>query len=745
MFTDYEAAGLKLCAIEKGKKSPTYPGWNVSPMPAESIEALGGGAGLLHALSGTCALDVDDMTAARPWLAERGVDIDALLAEPSAVMISSGRPGRAKLIYQLKRPLRTLRPKGSGLELRCATADGNSVQDVLPPSVHPITNKPYEWKYGDELVAHWSNLPTIPAQLARIWREALDSQPVNEVTNVAHAQPIELVRKAIYTFIESRKKDVESYEDWLDVGMRLHEQTGGALEGLQIWDEWSRTDHSKSPDGSPRYKGFMALKTKWLSFGQGGGKHVGMAGIFREMPATADEFPEEPKEQKPSEEDTAALLQKAAKQKKADAIAELEKRLVYVEASERYFDVRRHRIVNTESALQNLYMPLMPRAKGGGRVDPVKALKESSTKTVVQYLGFHPGAGPIFSDELGDKFANTFRNRLPEPVEPTTEERDIIEWLFDRISDPIVREYYLQFLGCVVQRPGIKIKSAPLLWSDTQGNGKTTLVRTIPALLVGHQYSKEITYTQLNDSFTGYLLDAWHINLTEFRAGSKGEREAISKKVEAWIADDAVTVRPMHQLAFTMPNRFFVTASSNADDAASINNQDRKWAICEMHAPPMTSKEINWVYGFLNDKLRAAAVLRHYFGNLDISGFSPAARAPMTADKKAMAEANVSSDLEYITLLWEERAPPFDRDVVITKDVMQAVHKNTTSRPNNTRVGKILTRAPFAGVPFQFRAGTGVHRAVALWNQDFWRSAPGRKVMAHIAGEDVDVDDPLLT
>lgn len=291
-FTELEAAGLKLCAIERGKKAPIYDGWNVRPMQADSIEALGGGAGLLHVLSGTCALDIDDMELARPWLAERGIDIDALLAEPSAVMISSGRPGRAKLLYKLKRPLRTLRPKGSGLELRCATADGHSVQDVLPPSIHPITNKPYEWKYGDELIAHWSNIPPIPAQLARVWREAIDSQPASEVTNTApQVQPMKLVRKAIYTFIDSRRKDVANYEDWLDVGMRLHEQTGGALGGLQIWDEWSRTDHSKSPDGSPRYKGFLAVKAKWDSFSSGSGKRtVGMEGIFREMPAEAEEF-----------------------------------------------------------------------------------------------------------------------------------------------------------------------------------------------------------------------------------------------------------------------------------------------------------------------------------------------------------------------------------------------------------------------------------------------------------------------
>jgi hypothetical protein len=334
---------------------------------------------------------------------------------------------------------------------------------------------------------------------------------------------------------------------------------------------------------------------------------------------------------------------------------------------------------------------------------------------------------------------------LPEPVEPTSEERDIIDWLFDRNNDPTFREYYLQFLGCVVQRPGVKIKSAPLIWSDTQGNGKTTLVRAIPALLVGQQYSKEITGTQLNDGFTGYLLDTWHVNLTEFRAGSKGEREAISKKVESWIADDQVTVRAMHQVAFTMPNRFFVTGSSNADDAAAINNQDRKWAIHELKARQFTQHEQEWVYKFLAGNQRhAAAVLRHYFGQVDISAFYPSAKAPETEAKHQMVAANTASDHEALVVMFDERIPPFDRDIVLTEQVTREVHKRSPMKPSMHRVAKLLAQPPINGKAIQFRAGEGRYRAVVVRNPDMWVNTQGKLIMDHIQGNDADVADALL-
>jgi len=216
---------------------------------------------------------------------------------------------------------------------------------------------------------------------------------------------------------------------------------------------------------------------------------------------------------------TAAELQRAA-------FAELEQRLIFVRSVERYFDTKYHKIIGSDNAIEHMFTPMMPRKKGG-RVSPVKVLKESATKQTVDALGFHPGEGGVFKSD-GDSFANTYRNRLPKPLEPTAEEIEKITWLFNRIDDPKYRQWLLQFYGHVVQRPGTKIKSAPLIWSETQGNGKTTILKMIPMLLVGSWYSKEVTFGLLNSDFNDYLLNAWHINLTEFRAGTRGEREAIS-------------------------------------------------------------------------------------------------------------------------------------------------------------------------------------------------------------------------
>jgi Primase C terminal 2 (PriCT-2)/Bifunctional DNA primase/polymerase, N-terminal/Family of unknown function (DUF5906) len=725
-FKEYAAHGWRLCSIDRGHKAPLYANWN-APETAERIGAAAEGlegAGLLHALSGTCALDIDYMESARPWLAERGVDIDALLAEPEAVRIDSGRPGRAKLLYRLKKPLRTLKPKGSGLELRCATADGKSVQDVLPPTIHPDTGKPYAWKYGDELIGHWSNLPPIPAALLALWREATPA--LQKPTEAPHTRALDELRGLI------RGRDPNgSYDDWIKVGMALHHATGGAQEGLALWDEWS----SKAA----KYKGTDDLLLHWRSFNSSPGKHVVTAASLQaESAASADDFPEIAPDAVPDHDTTAELLTQAAELKRSEAFKWLESRLIYVRSHAAYFDTAHHSIIETDRDLAHQFTPFMPKTKGG-RYDPVKALRESKSKRVVASVGFHPGQGAMFKSIEGDEYVNLYRNRLPEPIEPTAAERERIEWLFERIDDATFRDWLKMFYGHVVQFPSVKIKSAPLIWSPTQGNGKTTLLRNVPALLVGQRYSREVTAALLNSDFNDYLLNAWHVNLAEFRADTRGERRTISAKLRAWITDDEIAIHPKGRTAYTMPNHFFVTATSNEDDAAAIDNNDRRWGVHELNSKQFTQSEQRWLYDEFLSLPRAAAVLRHYFLNLDVSGFNPNGKAPETDARQAMVEASMPADMSYLRRCFEERSGPLERDVVRSSDVGDAIRRETRFQPSPARVGRLLTTAPINGVHRKVRVGKGIVNFIIIANVPKWLAASGTELAGEACGEIIDI------
>ena len=124
LSSQYCEAGLVLVPIPAGKKGPIAKGWNKREncvFDPERAAKLTGNIGLAHSYSRprTAVIDVDDYRAANTWLAERGIDLGALLTAPEAVHINSGRENRAKLLYRLPDGIEgipTIQPPGSGLE-----------------------------------------------------------------------------------------------------------------------------------------------------------------------------------------------------------------------------------------------------------------------------------------------------------------------------------------------------------------------------------------------------------------------------------------------------------------------------------------------------------------------------------------------------------------------------------------------------------------------------------------------------
>lgn len=269
-FEEYIAHGWQLCRIQPGQKGPRTRGWNkrenaVAPDRAKFLQA----AGLMHAYSGTCSIDIDNYDMAAEWLKERGVDLDALRLAPDAVQIISGQENRGKLIYALPDPLPSVKLAEGALELRCGTRNQTTTQDVLPPSPHPSSGQNYEWK-GD-----WRQLPPLPESLMTIWLGVLG--PTDYFDAPEPSAEMDELRELI------AQKDPDcGYDEWLRTGMAIHHETEGTNDGLALWNEWSAK--------GDKYSGFQDLEQHWRSFGNA--EHPVTAGSLRaSQVATADDFP----------------------------------------------------------------------------------------------------------------------------------------------------------------------------------------------------------------------------------------------------------------------------------------------------------------------------------------------------------------------------------------------------------------------------------------------------------------------
>ena len=257
----YIRHGWSLVPIPMGTKGPRNKGWNLRENALKSQADLpqGFGIGLAHAYSGTMALDIDNWTIATSLLADYGIDLQSLYDAPDAVIINSGKPGRGKLLYAM--PFSAALPSKKILhnnitayELRCATVSGLTVQDVLPPSIHPETRQPYTWSGR----GHWTRLPVIPQALLDLWNEMLAQDKERTIsTDGAIDASWEEIRQALDVVPADCSR-----EEWVSIGMALHwagAQTDQLEQALQLWNEWSATAQVK-------YQGEREIMTQWFSF-----------------------------------------------------------------------------------------------------------------------------------------------------------------------------------------------------------------------------------------------------------------------------------------------------------------------------------------------------------------------------------------------------------------------------------------------------------------------------------------------
>lgn len=169
--------GWGLCRFASSTKGPNLPGWNQPRLVIDSLEKASqitedSNIGLVHQASNTCALDIDNLEYARLMFGEFGIDLDTVLG--AGLQITSGRPNRAKAIFRIPAYLLGATmfkinwpDRDNPNELICvAEFRVGAVQDVLPPSIHPDTGRPYQW-----INAPWDNnneVPELPFEIAQI-------------------------------------------------------------------------------------------------------------------------------------------------------------------------------------------------------------------------------------------------------------------------------------------------------------------------------------------------------------------------------------------------------------------------------------------------------------------------------------------------------------------------------------------------------------------------------------------------
>jgi predicted P-loop ATPase len=586
------------------------------------------------------------------------------------------RPGRAKLLYALAKPLPSFKLP-PGLELRCAAANGLTVQDVLPPSTHPDTQRPYAWGYGSP-AGHWSLLAPLPGPLLSLWQSLI--RPVKAKRGPPpkaagdHAPRL----RALLADLDPDMSYDKGHPNWIGVGMALHYETGGSETGLALWNEWSATGQ--------KYKGIGDLESHWRSFRIDHENPRTVAGLRKSGPASADEFPELPAT--PTESAPAA-----------SRIADPP--MLTGEARERALSslrgLKRGRMGTIESRLSNVVSILgVPEVSGADLAldtfrDEVmvkqknadwRPFTDTDYTTLRVWLETAGNCDPIGQEMIRHAVQLVAERNRVDTAQLWLER---LQWdgtprlarfcaaylgTLDTPYESHVGSYLWSALAGRVMSPGCQADMVPVL-IGRQGVGKS---RGVQAIVPAPEHFAELRLDEPDDSIARKMRGVLVAEFAEMR----GLRAADVERTKAFVTRTHEKWTPKYQeFSTSYARRFLIIGTTNDEEFLPADTEHRRWL-------PVHVDNID-VGGIARDRDQLWAEALVYWRAHGIAW-----RGLDTLAKPAREKAAVTDHWQEQIATWldENPAAHYRMSDILTNAV--GLDTRNTNRSHELRVGRVL-------------------------------------------------------
>ena len=615
LFSEYLEHSWALTPIRNGSKRPLVKSW-ARPESAicgsENAHKLNGATGLLlnHCDPTLMTLDIDDFHGAEAWLNERGVDLVHLLQAGDAVQIDSGRPNRAKLLYHMDRPRFTHKVIQEGktvLEFRCADRNGGSVQDVLPPSMHPETGEPYMWK-GD-----WRFVPEVPASLLGVWDDLISPSHLIQRSKVAVDLPACTATELRQTL---SRLDPDPEDQWWRVLAIC--ATTGLPEAKEIARQWSK--------GSTKYID-AEFDQKW--------EHA-MSRSDR-----ADNL---------SYKSLAWMTRKAnSKPETANAdepILQVNEDFAWVRhgggnpVMEILRQVKPHEVQVAFMSKANFLTTFKnkPKVASEGKLIELGSYwLGHSARREYRSVVFDPTASP--GADVGDRF-NLFRGWAVEPIAGDCDR--FLDFVFKMVCnrDEALYEWLMKWCAHIFQRPGDKPGTAPV-FQGGQGVGKNTFMDAIGALL-GRHYVEIDSLERLFGRFNFGTADKLLVVANEALWG--GDKRMLGQ-LKSFVTEPSQTFEQKGVDSITMPSYTRLMLASNERHPVHIDADDRRFVFFKVN-PKHARDEVYFkaIRQWRDDG--GLASLLHHLLHMDLTDYSPRVR-PRSGFSQSVAELSMSHEQAF--------------------------------------------------------------------------------------------------
>lgn len=153
-------------------------------------------------------------------------------------------------------------PSGNGVRAFVYGALGNRKSNGEPFGFETFSTNGFVTFTGDAL--NDRSIVELTPGLRDYFEQRFGFDDLTETDEPRDSQPVGYTEEQLREALAALPKDLPYEADrgqasWIAVGMALHHETGGSVEGFELWDNWSRE--------SPKYSDQAYGRARWRSFG----------------------------------------------------------------------------------------------------------------------------------------------------------------------------------------------------------------------------------------------------------------------------------------------------------------------------------------------------------------------------------------------------------------------------------------------------------------------------------------------
>lgn len=347
-------------------------------------------------------------------------------------------------------------------------------------------------------------------------------------------------------------------------------------------------------------------------------------------------------------------------------------RYIFIEKDDLVFDLSRNpnNAIHKLASFHNLMINDFELVAGENSVKTVyksKAWMKMEHRMTARDIIFSPGKSRVFEkDKL--KFINNFQF----PTYSSDRETDKLDVFFEHMNyilpNNVERQWFIGWMGWMLQNPSTRCKVTPLLINPIHGTGRGWIVECIERLVGQWNCSSTKLEVMSGEGSAGqyhdYLYQKTFCAVHEVRQNKK-KRYEVGDKIRSILTENRIEINRKGKTKNTEDVFVNFLFMSNHDDALILEDEDRRINVFESDAMPKDSVYYKRLYNWLNTG--GMDQLFNYLMTIDLTDFNWQTSMKNQARTNLIKNSKSDAEVSYLEMMQNPPSYVMSVDQVISE------------------------------------------------------------------------------